>query len=413
MKMTPSALLTVSLLLSGSAASASPKAEKTALTRAIAAALVDAGARVVTNVPATGVTEVFDAFCDLSGQPKTYSYNEEVAYTVAHGAAIGGVRSAAVLKSHGFAKAANSVIDSLTAGNTAGFVVLVFNDESGEHSDTDFDTLPFVRGTKLPVVVPKPGAAYEDVLQAFRTSERLRVPVAVVLDSNDLAKEVSVARRRLPAPAAAYRRDVYQYLLFPLLAPYQQKMLEARLAGKPLTGEKPRLPIIPDQLSPQFQATARSYVPVFEAFKKVKGADAVTAGDTGTSTAFAFPPFDCIDMATYYGGSIPLAIGLYLSGKTNAWAVTGDYAFVAAGHMGLIEAVQRGIPLKVLILHNGFAAATGGQRIMPDVFERLLSGYKDHIRYIKHAEADADAARKVLAEAKASGRLEIIVAEVP
>ncbi|HOF42150.1 MAG TPA: hypothetical protein PLD73_18935, partial [Candidatus Hydrogenedentes bacterium] len=84
--------------------------------RAAALALQDAGVKVVTHVPATGATAVFDAYCGLAGKRPAYSFNEEVAYTVAHGAALAGVRSAAVLKSHGLAKASNSVIDSLTLG---------------------------------------------------------------------------------------------------------------------------------------------------------------------------------------------------------------------------------------------------------------------------------------------------------
>jgi len=40
------------------------------------------------------------------------------------GAAITGVRSATEIKSHGLAMAANSVIDSLTLGMTAGFVAV-------------------------------------------------------------------------------------------------------------------------------------------------------------------------------------------------------------------------------------------------------------------------------------------------
>ena len=61
----------------------------------------------------------------------------------------------------------------------------------------------------------------------------------------------------------------------------------------------------------EFKTAALTYQPVFDAFKKIKGDDAVVAGDAGTSTLFAFPPYDCVDLTTFYGGSIPLACGLY------------------------------------------------------------------------------------------------------
>ncbi len=391
---------------------ASAAEETLPLADAIAAALVDAGAQVATHVPATGAVEVFDAFCALSGRPKIYSYNEEAAYALAHGAAIGGARAVAVLKSHGFAKAANSIVDSIVAGHTAGFVVLVFDDPTGAHSDTVLDTKALVAGTGIRHVRPAPETAYAEVLRAFHTSEQLRAPVAVILDADDLAKPVAIAREKLPPPAAVYRRDVYRYLLCPLLAPYQRRALDARLAGHEPPADKPALPEIPDGLPVQFKAAATTYAAAFDAFKKIKGANAVVAGDTGTSALFAFPPYDCVDITTYYGGSIPLAAGLYLSGHTNAWAVCGDFAFIAAAHLGLPEALQREIPLKILVFHNGIAAATGGQPIRPDVFENVLGGYAQHVRRLRFDASPAEL-ESALAAAKASPRLEIVVVEVP
>ncbi|GEM_PF-3025706 len=80
--------------------------------------------------------------------------------------------------------------------------------------------------------------------------------------------------------------------------------------------------------------------------------------------------------------------------------------------MGLVEAEQRGVPLKVIIFHNRVAAATGGQPIGPDVFEKVLGGYADHVRRIA-APVDPVHAEQVLSEAKASDRLQIVVVETP
>ena len=80
--------------------------------------------------------------------------------------------------------------------------------------------------------------------------------------------------------------------------------------------------------------------------------------------------------------------------------------------MGLPEALQRGLPLKILVFHNGVAAATGGQPMQPDVFESVLGGYRP---YVRHLRFDAPPAKleKNLAQAKASSRLELVVVEVP
>ena len=59
---------------------------------AIAAALLDAGCSVVTSVPATGTAYIFDAYRRLGSMDIPYSFNEEVAYSMSHGAAVRGVR---------------------------------------------------------------------------------------------------------------------------------------------------------------------------------------------------------------------------------------------------------------------------------------------------------------------------------
>jgi TPP-dependent indolepyruvate ferredoxin oxidoreductase alpha subunit len=116
-----------------------------------------------------------------------------------------------------------------------------------------------------------------------------------------------------------------------------------------------------------------------------------------------------VDTCSYYGGSLPLAIGFHLAGKGRAWAVTGDYAFLAAGHMGLIEALGRRVPLKVLVMDNGCAMATGGQPVPAGVFEQVLSGWSPFVSRIDDPR-DSSAVRDILTRAIASDRLEIVVA---
>ena len=56
--------------MAGNGAFPAPAAEETLpLADALAAALEDCGVQVVTHVPATGATEVFDAFCERTGRP--------------------------------------------------------------------------------------------------------------------------------------------------------------------------------------------------------------------------------------------------------------------------------------------------------------------------------------------------------
>jgi TPP-dependent indolepyruvate ferredoxin oxidoreductase alpha subunit len=150
-------------------------------------------------------------------------------------------------------------------------------------------------------------------------------------------------------------------------------------------------------------------MPLFEVFHELRPKIPLVSGDTGLSVLFSFAPFDCMDACSYYGGSLPLAIGFHLAGFGRAWAVTGDYAFLAAGHMGLIEAKARRIPLKVLVIDNGCAMATGGQPVPAGVFEQVVSGWAPFVSRIENPR-DKATVKSVLSRANESDRLEIVVA---
>jgi TPP-dependent indolepyruvate ferredoxin oxidoreductase alpha subunit len=377
---------------------------------ALAFALQDAGVQVVTHVPATGATAIFDAYNKLAGTAPSYSFNEEVAYTIAHGAALAGARSAAVIKSHGLAKAANSVIDSLTLGTTAGFVTIALDDPAGSHSDNIFDLEAFLRGTGIPFKKTGINSVYNDTLECFLWSEELKAPVVLFVDSPLVLQNTTLDRQHLRAPEGKYSRDPLRHVLCPPLAPYQRKVLEARLAGIDWRRiAPPALPPVPQGLPPLWRKAASQFVPVFEVFQELRPQIPFVSGDTGLSSLFAFAPFACVDACSYYGGSLPLAIGFHLGSCGRAWAITGDYAFLAAGQMGLIEALARRIPLKVLIMDNGYAMATGGQPIPAGVFEQVLNSWAPYLSRIENPR-DKSEVRTILNRAIRSERLEIVSA---
>jgi TPP-dependent indolepyruvate ferredoxin oxidoreductase alpha subunit len=375
----------------------------------IAHAVDDAGATVVTNVPGFGGTQVLEEYLMIARSVHPVSLHEEVAYSIAHGAGLLGKRSATLVKAHGFAKATNAVLDSLSSGTTAGFVTLIFDDKLGKHSDSVFDVVAFLRGLRIPHRVLQARHAYLDVLDAFRRSEELRLPVVLVVDAEDLDEgaEYFPVRRRLPPPT--YEKDVSQHVVCPHLAQYQHRLLQSKLSGRNWRLiKKPALPRIPDDLPEAYQHTARSYMPIFEVFRKLR--HRIVTGDTGISMLFAFPPYHCIDLGTYMGGSIPLAIGAYLAGYHDAWALTGDFAFVAAGHLGLVEATNRGIPLKVLVFSDGKASATGGQPVQNRVLNCVLRGYESYLRRINNPQ-DKTEIEAILTEATQAHEMRIVLAD--
>jgi TPP-dependent indolepyruvate ferredoxin oxidoreductase alpha subunit len=378
--------------------------------RAIAMALQDAGVQVVTHVPATGATAIFDNYHALVGSAPDYAFNEELAYTMAHSAALSGARSASIIKSHGLAKAANSVIDSLTIGTTAGFVAVVLDDPSGSHSDNIFGLEDFMKGTGIPFKKAGIDTAYSDLIECFLWSEELRTPVALFIDANLMSIETRCKRSILRPSQAKYQRDPLRHVLCPPLAPYQRKVLDARLTGADWRAiPVPAMPQVPSGLPPAWRSAVYPLIPLFEVFQELRPKIAFASGDTGLSALFALPPFNCIDACSYYGGSLPLAIGFHLGGFGRSWAITGDYAFIAAGHMGLIEALARQVPLKVLLIHNGCAAATGGQPIPDRIFEQVLAGWAPFVTRLDNPQDKAEV-KKTLTQAIESDRLEIMVA---
>ena len=381
---------------------------------AVARSLVACGVDVVTCVPGFGATQAFAELAKLREAPTPFSYHEEVAFNVAHGAALAGRRAAFLTKVHGLFKAANALYDALTSGTTAGFLILVFEDKTGAHSDNVVEVTPFLDAAGVPWTRAGAGDAPERIAEAVAASERQGLPHALVLDAADADARVPLRPRRDAPPLApppAFRRDVAGHLLCPPLAPHQRARLDARRAGAPLPPAPP-LPRVPLDLPDEWAPTLASYVPVFEAFRRVRGA--FVAGDAGTSSAFGLPPYDCIDVTTCMGASTALALGARLAGVRDAWAVTGDFSFVAAGHLGLAEAYARGEPVKVLLLVNGEASATGGQPMPRAVLERALAPYAADVRWVRGEDAAAlDAALREAADATVARIVAVDVAEGP
>lgn len=373
----------------------------------VARALSEARCDVITHVPGYGASEVYEA--SRTGRVRaTVSYHEEVAYAVGHGAALCGARAAVVIKKHGLAKAANAVQSSLAAGVTAGLVVVVSDDREGLRSDTIFEGGAFISGLGLPYLEATADTVHDAVFEAFVRSEQTSLPHAVLIDASALAASTHCepAPRRLDLPPL-YERDVARHLVCPLLTKYQLAVLRARQEGRSADEvPRPTLPRVPEQAPAPWQATLRDYQVFYDALRAVPRD--FTSGDTGLCSLFGFPPYDAIDAVSYYGGAIPLAIGAWLAGREHAWAMTGDFAFVAAGPLGLIEAAHRQAPLKIAIFANGRAEATGGQNLPADDLERALGGYEGCVHRVEDGR-DPVAVRAAIDEAMMKEGLRIIV----
>jgi TPP-dependent indolepyruvate ferredoxin oxidoreductase alpha subunit len=386
----------------------------TTVSRAVAMALHDAGAGVGTFVPGQGGSEIWAEYCSVTGTQPPVSFHEEVAYTLAHGAALTGCRAFSILKTHGVMKAANSVSDSLYTGTTAGLVLLVADDRTGIQSDSIVDTKVFLEGLEIPHSFTGVEEVYSEVLERFALSEHLQLPVALVVDASETSFPCSVMPVApgfgpLASSPPVYKRDITRHLLCPPFCQYQKQVFRQRLKGKDSENiPRPVIGQLPESLPPQWQWMMEEYSTLFQVFGEFRGE--LVAGDTGMSSLFSFPPFDAIDITSYMGGSVALALGAHLGGKRPAWAVTGDFSFLAAGHLGLVEAVHRNIPLKVLIIKNGKAETTGGHPAPSDLLERVLRPYQEYVRHIPDP-GDRENVRKILWEAEHSLEMRVVVSD--
>lgn len=170
----------------------------------------------------------------------------------------------------------------------------------------------------------------------------------------------------------------------------------------------PALPHFPEGVPDKYRNAAEKYVPFFNVFKQYKG-DIVT-GDTSASSNFSLPPYNCIDLVTHIGGSVPLAGGAFLAGYKKVWALTGDFGFISAGHIGLLDIFNRQLPIKIVIFYNKEAAATGGQKIPKNLLKHLLAGYNNYILHVSNPN-DPIELNQVISEAYNSDTIKIVIVD--
>ena len=83
--------------------------------------------------------------------------------------------------------------------------------------------------------------------------------------------------------------------------------------------------------------------------------------DIGCYTLGALPPFRAIDTCVDMGASITMAKGAADGGLFPSIAVIGDSTFTHSGITGLLDAVNSGVNITVVISDNLTTAMTGGQ----------------------------------------------------
>jgi len=136
--------------------------------------------------------------------------------------------------------------------------------------------------------------------------------------------------------------------------------------------------------------------------------------DIGCYTLSALPPLESINSCVDMGASITMAIGAAEAGLVPAVAAIGDSTFTHSGITGLLDAVNRKVPVTVLIMDNSTTGMTGGQDSSAlGKVEDICRGVgveKEHIRVIKPLRRQHEDNVKVFKEELEYDGVSVIIA---
>ena len=201
---------------------------------AVARGAWESGVQVAAAYPGTPSTEIVTNLVRYEGVYAEWSTNEKVAYEVAFGAAMGGVRALTAMKSAGASVAADPLISSVYTGVNAGLVVCVAGDPGMASGMTEQDDRYFGRISSMPMLEPADSQeCYEFVKLAFEMSEAYDVPVMVRMSiqtahqkSIVTVEEQEGGRRRAPERRPPDRKTEKYCLLPRFSRPLHRSLLE-------------------------------------------------------------------------------------------------------------------------------------------------------------------------------------------
>lgn len=142
-----------------------------------------------------------------------------------------------------------------------------------------------------------------------------------------------------------------------------------REAGTPFIGEKIRAMTCRTKVRRRDESAAADHSAnyrtsaAFESLFSVLRSfpNRIVCGDLGS---FTMDAPRTMDACLCYGASVGVAIGCSLTGHPGpVFCVTGDSAFMHTGQQALQEGIHRGARVVVILIENGNAASTGGQRL--------------------------------------------------
>ncbi|HIQ03404.1 MAG TPA: indolepyruvate ferredoxin oxidoreductase subunit alpha, partial [Desulfurococcales archaeon] len=199
---------------------------------AIARGAIEAGIGVAAAYPGTPSTEIVETLASIArdiGLYVEWSVNEKVAFEVAYGAAMCGIRALAAMKHVGVNVAKDTLMSSAYTGVKGGFVIVSADDPSCHSSQNEQDNRILGFHAYIPVFEPySPGEAKELTRFLFYFSEKFESPVILRTTTRiSHARGVVVLGKPEKPKVKGYfsKEDVERWILVPVNARRQRRIL--------------------------------------------------------------------------------------------------------------------------------------------------------------------------------------------
>ena len=199
---------------------------------AVARGLYEAGVKVISSYPGTPSTEITEVASKYEEMYSEWAPNEKVAFEVASGASIGGVRSFCAMKHVGLNVAADPLYTMSYIGVKGGLVCAVADDPGMHSSQNEQDSRRHAIGAKVPMLEPSNSAECRDfTVLAYELSEKYDTPVLLRLSTRiSHSRSLVQLGEREERETVKYEKDVMKHVMMPAMARPRHVHVEKRMA---------------------------------------------------------------------------------------------------------------------------------------------------------------------------------------
>lgn len=200
---------------------------------AIARGVYEAGVSVAAAYPGTPSTEILENIGTLYKKDiyAQWACNEKVAFEIASGASIGGVRAFCAFKHVGMNVATDPIFTMGYAGVNGGLVFVSADDPGCHSSQNEQDNRYYAPHAKIGMVEPSNSQECHDFVKAaYELSEKFDVPMMVRMTTRVChSKSLVENEERKEVPVIKYERNPGKFAMLPAVARKRHVTREALL----------------------------------------------------------------------------------------------------------------------------------------------------------------------------------------